>query len=452
MVMHFPGTESATLEFKESLPNTNKLLQEAIAFANHYGGRIVIGVRDDGTIKGIDESHAEQLLEFINNTFYREITPPLMPLVFTRRFGDRVVLIIEVHEGTTKPYHLTSVGVKEGTYIRVGRSSVRATADTIQMLQWTARGKFPDEYPVYRASWNNIDEQKFRSFLKNRKTRGSTPDLRKIALSYRIITEEQGREFATTAGILLFGKETQALLSECHIVCSQFKGISGRDALRSIDCTGTLFEQFEQAFSFTTSCLSKSFQIKSVVRSEEYEIPLIALREIFLNAVVHRDYSIKAPTKIAIFDDRIEVFSPGNFPGPLTSDLLEAGITYVRNAFVCKVFREAGYIEKLGTGFSTVFRLFREAHLLAPTVIEGSGFVKCILPRKKSTPEKTALLPQERALKFIRSRDTVSISDLSQELQVSRASAGRILKELVDGKMIESQGRGPSTRYVVVKS
>ncbi len=375
-----------------------------------------------------------------------------MPAVSTRRFGDRVVLIVEVHEGTTKPYHLTSAGVNEGTFVRVGRSSVRATADTIQMLQWAARGKFPDEYPVYRACWEDIDEQKFRLFLKSRKIRGSAPDLRKIALSYRIITEEQGREFATTAGILLFGRETQAFLPECYIVCSQFKGTSGRDALRSVDCTGSLFEQFEQAFLFTTSCLSKSFKIRSVVRTEEYEIPLIALREILLNAVVHRDYSVKAPTKIAIFDDRIEVFSPGNFPGPLTSDLLEAGITYVRNAFICKVFREAGYIEKLGTGFSTVFRLFRDAHLLAPVVIEGSGYVKCVLPRKKSSPEKAAAIPQDRALQFIKSRRAVSIRDLSQELQVSRATAGRILKDLVDAKQIESQGRGPSTRYIIMES
>ncbi|MEI8025490.1 MAG: RNA-binding domain-containing protein [Pseudomonadota bacterium] len=448
--MHFPGTESSTLEFKESLPNTSKLLQEAVAFANQYGGRIVIGVRDDGTIKGIDESQAEQLLEFINNTFYREITPPLMPLVLTQRFGDNVVLIIEVHEGITKPYHLTTPGLNEGTFVRVGRSSVRATADTIQMLQWASRGRFPDEYPVFRASWKDIDEQKFRIFLQNRKMQGSTPDLRKIALSYHIITEEQGREFATTAGILLFGKETNVLLPECHIVCSQFKGISGREALRSIDCTGTLFEQFEQAFEFTTSCLSKSFQIRSVVRTEEYEIPLIALREIFLNAVVHRDYSLKAPTKIAIFDDRIEVFSPGNFPGPLTLDLLEAGITYVRNAFICKVFREAGYIEKLGTGFSIVFRLFREAHLLAPVVIEGSGFVKCVLSRKKSSPEKTAVLPHDRALQIIKSRGALSIRDLSQELQISRATAGRILKTLIEANKIESQGRGPSTRYIIV--
>jgi ATP-dependent DNA helicase RecG len=449
--MRFPRTESSTLEFKEALPSTNKLLQEAVAFANQHGGSIVIGVRDDGTIKGIDETQAQQFLEFINNTFYREITPPLMPLVFTRRFGTRLILIIEIHEGTTKPYYLTTVGVKEGTFVRVGRSSVRATADTIQMLQWAARGKFPDEYPVYRASWKDIDDRKFRLFLKNRKVQGNAPDLRKIALSYHIITDEQGREFATTAGILLFGKETQALLPECHIVCSQFRGTSGRDAIRSIDCAGTLFEQFEQAFSFTASCLSKSFQIKSVVRSEEYEIPIIALREILLNAVVHRDYSIKAPTKIAIFDDRIEVFSPGNFPGPLTPDLLEAGITYVRNAFICKIFREAGYIEKLGTGFSTVFRLFREAHLIAPVVNEGSGFVKCVLSRRKLSPEKAAVHPQDRALHFMKSRGAVSIRDLSEELQVSRASAGRILKELVKAGKIESQGRGPSTQYILVK-
>jgi len=100
-----------------------------------------------------------------------------------------------------------------------------------------------------------------------------------------------------------------------------------------------------------------------------------------MNAIVHRDYSIPAPTKIAIYNDRMEVFSPENFPGPIDLDDLEKGLTFIRNPIICRIFREAGYIEKLGSGFRMLFESYRNYNLLRPSVIEGNGFIKCILPR-----------------------------------------------------------------------
>lgn len=108
------------------------------------------------------------------------------------------------------------------------------------------------------------------------------------------------------------------------------------------------------------------------------------------NALVHRNYQIPAPCKIAIYADRVEVFSPGNFPGPIQTNNLELGITYIRNPVLCHIFREAGYIEKLGSGFITLFSEYRRAQLPTPSVIEGNGFVKCILPRPINNEELPA--------------------------------------------------------------
>ncbi len=150
-------------------------------------------------------------------------------------------------------------------------------------------------------------------------------------------------------------------------------GKSGRTALASRDCTGSLFEQFECAYEFIVKNLSKSFEIKEKRRTEQYEIPVIALREVLLNAIVHRNYIIQAPIKIAIYEDRIEFFSPGIFPGPLNTANLRSGITYIRNSVITRIFREAGYIEKLDTGFINLFESYEKLGLKQPVVIEGDN-------------------------------------------------------------------------------
>ena len=165
------------------------------------------------------------------------------------------------------------------------------------------------------------------------------------------------------------------------IICSHFSGISGRAAIASVDCTGTLFEQFETAYNFILSRLSRSFIIRAPKREEQFEIPPEAIREVLLNAIIHRNYHINGPTKISIYNNRIEFFNPGVFLGPLDTHSLKLGLTYIRNNVICKVFREAGYIEKLGSGFITLFNSYEQMGLYPPEVIQGENFIKCILPR-----------------------------------------------------------------------
>jgi ATP-dependent DNA helicase RecG len=133
------------------------------------------------------------------------------------------------------------------------------------------------------------------------------------------------------------------------------------------------------------------------------------------------------------------------FPGPLNIDNLEEGITYIRNSVICKIFREAGYIEKMGTGFITMFESYAKANLKKPQIIEGQNFIKCILTREKDLNTSNSDPIIDLCLKF----DDISISDVIKTLNITRATAGRRLRKLVDSGLIIKHGKGPASRYSI---
>jgi ATP-dependent DNA helicase RecG len=251
--------------------------------------------------------------------------------------------------------------------------------------------------------------------------------------------------------MLLFGKEPQKHLTESFIICSHFLGNSGREVVATRDCTGSLFQQYKECMTFLLTQLNMRFTIEGMnPREQELEVPEEALREVVINALVHRSYHISAPTKIAIYGDRIEVFSPGNFPGPIQIDHLTIGITYIRNIIIARAFREIGLMEKLGSGFQTLFRCYEEAGLPTPIIHEGGGFVKCILPRPVG---KTLFQEyQDPLIKLFNTHLEVKIVDVMKALAISRATATRRLQVLLDQGIVERVGLGPSTRYVRVKN
>jgi predicted HTH transcriptional regulator len=431
--MQYPESESSTVEWKKDIPRNDQLIKTAIGFCNQFGGKLVIGVDDNGLITGVPEDAIEQLLEFVDKTIYEATSPSVIPRTYIQRFADKAILVIEVAPGMNKPYYRTSEGIDKGTYIRLGRSTMRATKEIIEELQWQSRGIDYECLPVRRASKEDLDTAKIKDFLDKRKSKDEAKITDHLLKSYDLIAYEQTGCFPTVAGILMFGRNPQSYVSESMIICSHFLGTSGRETLATVDCVGTLFDQFHQAYGFILSRLYRSFTIRGPKREEVLEIPEEAIREALLNTLVHRNYHIKAPIKIAIFDDRIEFFSPGQFPGPMKIDHMKMGITYLRNPAICKVFREAGYIEKLGTGLLTIFSTYEERGLQCPEFVDGENYVKCILPRKS----RAASLEAELVMKLFDDKEEISIQDVMRYLSAPRASAGRRLKELVDkGRII----------------
>ncbi len=451
--MKYPGEESSTLEFKGSVPANEQIVKTIIGFCNGNGGKLILGVEDGGAIVGLPEGDAQRLMEYLNKCIFESSSPPIIPAVYLQRIADRILLVIEVSAGMNKPYYRSSEGLAKGTYIRLGRCTLRATADMIEELKWYSSGRSFDAMAIYHAREEDLDETKMLKFFNSRKrAKVDSPSLELLA-SYQLVLEEHAMRYPTVGGVLLFGKEPQRFLSEAMILCSHFSGTSGREAIASVDCTGTLFEQFNLAYDFIVGRLNRSFSIHGPKREEELEIPEEAIREVLLNAIVHRNYHIPAPTKIAIYENRIELFSPGTFPGPLDTNNLKMGLTYIRNRTICKVFREARYIEKLGSGFITLFESYEKRGLPVPEVIEGENFIKCILPRApvkaSMRPRRIGDLPEDemKILDLYQLVEELSISDVMEALHLSRTTAGRRLSSLVEKGLLLQKGQGKATRY-----
>jgi ATP-dependent DNA helicase RecG len=455
--MKYPEQESSLLEFKKEIPKNDQIIKTVIAFCNHKGGRLIVGVDNNGTIVGIDESRVQEMLEYVEKSIYDASHPAIIPLVYTQNIGDKILLIIEVFPGSTKPYFVKADGAARGVYVRLGRSTLRATQETIQELSWQASGRSLDQMPVYQASLQDFDEKKIHQFFVTKRV--STKALGKLETllsDYHFATREQTRLYPTVAGMLLFGVHPQHFLPQAYTVCTHFSGttLDHTQVLSTKDFTGTLIDQYNEAYDFVMSKMASSYVIKGPRRYDTIEIPQEAVREVIINAFAHRNYHLAAPIKIAIFKDRIEVFSPGSFAGPLTQHNLLMGLSFIRNDVICKVFKEIGIIEAFGIGFTTLFERYRARNLPTPEVIEGENFVKCILPRPDTTKKRAVLevdLAQENILKLFNHATEITINDLMNTLNLARATAGRRLKELVDQKVLKKVGRGRTTRYVRIQ-
>lgn len=446
--MRYPEFESSTLEFKREWKGHRQIVKAVIGFCNTYGGRLVIGVNDESSIAGLSESELEDAMESLYQSIFDASTPHIIPRLFVQHFEGRAVLYVEVSEGMNKPYYLRSEGVDKGTYIRLGRHTMRATSEIIQELKWQSSGIDYETMPVFKASVDDLDQKAILQFLTARKNHGEAKINDDTLKSYNIITYDSSRKYPSILGILLFGRNPQHYLSEAMIICSHFQGISGRETIATVDCNGSLFNQFKQAFAFIIDRIYHSFTIKGLKREDKLEIPEVAIREALLNMIVHRNYHIKAPSKIAIYDDRIEFFSPGQFPGPISLENLKGGITYLRNSAICKILREASYIEKLGTGFIAIFSSYDKHHLKTPQIIEGENYIKCILPRlpaEASVREMYSI--RDEILKLFEINIEISVKEVVQKLSISRATAVRRINSLIKEGILERIGHTKGIRY-----
>ena len=177
-----------------------------------------------------------------------------------------------------------------------------------------------------------------------------------------------------------------------------------------------------------------------------YEIDPAALREAILNACIHRRYDIEDAIKISVFSDRIEVLSPGNFPGPIQDYL--SGISYARNPYLRQLARKNGLVEKRGLGFRLMFKLCKENGNPPPDIIEQENSVKVVLWRIFDSSIQDSLPPKLKALEQLaRNKEPFGITKAAKLLAVSKNTARTYLKKLIKENRLEIRGQGRATKY-----
>ena len=357
--------EVSGVQFKERILDKYDIACELVAFSNSHGGKLVVGIKDKtGETNALSYSEVQETTNLLSDIASENVVPSILIKIDTVEVEDGNLVIATVKEGLNKPYHDNKgiVWVKNGA----DKRKVFDNAELAEMM--TDCGSFaPDEAGVRDATVNDLDATTIKQFLGNRfdrvlEKKGLTGDAfneasldmicsaiakghdcEKILRNLRFIRPDGS---LTVAAMLLFGKYTQRWLPMMTAKCICFAGNSVgskvfRDKVNDADMEGNLLHQYDTIMDFFTRNLH-NVQVEDEFNSMgKLEIPYTSLVEFTVNSLVHRSLNMKAPVRIFIFDNRVEIHSPGALPNGLTIDDIKAGTSMPRNMFL---FNNAIYL------------------------------------------------------------------------------------------------------------
>jgi ATP-dependent DNA helicase RecG len=457
--------ESRTLEFKEFLPNSENIAKTLIAFANGAGGKLIIGVQDKTQkITGISDSDIFSYSDKLTSILHDRCVPDIIPEIYRWQVDDKIIIVVEVFPGSSTPYYLIKEGRDKGVYVRVGASTRKASPEQVQQLERKRANVSYDEVPLFECGKQDLDLEKLaRDFETYTGRKLADKDLSNL----HILTKEAGNIHPTVGGYLLAGTDEQKFFQSA-VKCARFKGTTPDIFIDRKEFRGSIYEQAEQAMKFLQTHLELSGKVEGIQRKDHYIIPLEALREAVINAIVHRDYSISgADIKIAVFDDLVEITSPGTMPGALTTEDIGTGRSEIRNKVLARFFKEIAFIEQWGTGINKIIRICNDNNLPDPEFKESGNFFQTIFrkpPTSNGGLNEGLNEPNERLneglneglktlLEAIINHPGTMAKDLSGLLENRPIKTlERQIKQLTDKNLIERRGSRKTGGYYLKKT
>ncbi len=444
--------ETEEVEFKKSTAQLEKGMRALCAFLNHKGGAVYFGI-DNKTLVG--QQVSDPTLRSISQKVRQKIKPEITPEITVHGDGREKVIKVTVKEGLNKLYYLDGVAYK-----RVGTENPVIPPEEIERIIMEKRNKYWDSEICEGACMKDIDEEKVKWFLDERFSARKIPHpsqmnvsdfLRNICCA-KIVNKEV---VITNSGILFFGKNPQIFMP-FRILCARFRGDElSRTTIDSIDCSGTLWEMLKQAEGFVKKNV-RLFGFRtglSFRRIDKLEYPAEAVREVILNALIHREYTIPSDIRIFIFDSRIEIISPGRFPEGVTP---QKPLHMPRNPILCQLMREIGYIEKYGTGIYFVRDLCNEWGIPEPefetggletrVIFRSSGEGILIPEMKKRGIELNDR--QVACLHYFTENPYITNKKYQELNNVGKKAAYIDIHDLLDKGLITQEGKGRSVRYI----
>ena len=452
--------ENKTLEFKETMPTPQAIAKTACSFSNGGGGTILIGVEDKNkTITGIDEQEIHILEEKIANIVYTIVEPTPSNHITIHNVDGKLLLKIDVFPGSLKPYHLKSKGELEGTFIRVGSTNRKADIETIEGLRRQRMNISFDETSVIDASLEELHTKKIEFYLNKREEVRDIPKVEpdtKFLKKIKAIQQQNGSIYPTAAGILLFSSEPEKYIPGAIIKCARFKGTEMDEFIDQKIIKGSLFSQIEETIAFFKKNVKRGAKIEGVYRKEEYEYPETAIREAVVNAICHRDYSRKgADIKFVIFDNRIEITSPGGLLPQISLSDLGTGVSELRNKIIGRIFNETGLIEGWGTGIRRIRKQIEEKGVVPPEFRESNGFFKAIIYNEPLQERFELDKDEKEIIAYIQKHGKAGTKDLEKVLGKSKATIKRKIRTLTENGYLIWKGKSkkdPSGHYELTGS
>ncbi len=443
--------ENEQVEFK--LNFNKKIIETIVSFSNKKGGKLFLGIADTGKITGIELS--KESIQNWQNEIKTKTEPAVFPDFEEIIIENKTVIVILVPEFPVKP-----VSLQGRYYIRKKNSNHLLALNEINDVYLQSIQTSWDSYPYADAKNTDLDETKILSFIEKVNSSGRfklngkpLECLKKL----RLIKNNT----PTNAAMLLFSKEE--LFYNIHI--GRFKTQS--HIIDDKMVRGTLFEAVENTIKFIISHLKVAFEItgKSVQRTEIFEYPLSAIRELVLNAIIHRDYKSPTDIQIKIFDKEITIFNPGGLFGNLTIEDLKTDNYQAqsRNKLITEAFYLTKDIEKYGSGYRRV----REQIAKYPTMYfnfeENSGgyLVKIGYEKQKTnkvtdkvTDNVTDNVTDKRSeliLNLIRKNEKISTTEIARELNVTKRTILRDIEKLKGQNKLKRSGNNKTGYWKIIK-
>ncbi|MBW1737248.1 MAG: putative DNA binding domain-containing protein [Deltaproteobacteria bacterium] len=397
--------ENSGIEFKRDDIRPEQLAREVVALANFQGGRIILGVEDDGSISGLQRDKTE---EWVMNVFRDKIHPMILPFYEELQMdAQRRVAVVSFPQGISKPYVVRHHG-REEIYIRMGTTSQRASREQQARLHAIGGMLHTELMPVPGTSLQSLDAARLENYLRDIIRDIELPDTPKewekrlLGLGF-LIDGQDNQIFCTIAGLLLFGINPRRFLKQSGLRVMVFEGMDKEyQALLDDILDGPLVGRWEIGDSgkklIDTGLIEKFMDcVGPFISQEASEIdedlrrekiwfyPLDAVREIVVNALAHRDWTRFVDVEIGIYADRFEVISPGALQNTMTIEKMVAGQRSPRNTLIMEVLRDYGYVDFRGMGIRTkVIPLMMRENKVEPYFEATEDYLKTVLPRKSS--------------------------------------------------------------------
>ena len=424
--------ESINIEYKVEMPKkSEKYMKTVVAFANGRGGRIVFGV-DDKTLNivGMNPDTIFQTMDAITNAISDSCEPKIYPDVTLQSIDDKTIIVVEIHPGPMRPYYIKNKGLVDGTYVRVAGTSRHAEGYMLKELILEGQNRYFDNEPCEYLEINEDDIKDLCDKMKkiaientwNDEEKAAIRDVTKnILITWGILKEDNGKIIPTNAYALLTGK----MQIQPTIQCAVFKGKTRAYFVDRREFSGPIQYQVQLAFQYVLEKINMGMQIKGIYRQDVYELPINSVRELIANAVAHRNYLEPGNIQVAIFDDRLEVTSPGMLLNTVSIKKMIEGYSRLRNPAIANAFAYMKIIEKWGTGIPRILRECKEYGLKKPELIDFDGDFRVNMYRREEKSKTTQTTTQ------ITTQTTIKLTKNDHEiLQVIQNNPALSQKEI----------------------
>lgn len=472
--------ETDNVEFKIDIPpKSEKYMKTVVAFANGNGGRLVFGVENNTwKVIGFSKEEVFQKMDAITNAIYDSCEPKITPNVAIQEVEGKAIIVAEIIPGMQRPYYIKAQGIMEGTYVRVAGSTRHAEKYRVQELIMDGTNRSFDQLRCEDV----VSEEEIASFCDRLYAHAialCSSDTMKAQiykvgknqlLSWKLLVEKADAYHPTNGYLLLEGNSDE--FPEAAIQCAVFKGNVRDIFITRKEFTGSIYEQIDKAYEFVLQHINLGSRIEGVARQDYYELPIKTIREIISNAVCHRSYLTPGKIQVALFDDRLEVTSPGMLDSEITIEKMKTGLSKIRNKGIAAAFAYMNVVEAWGSGIPKMFREAKEYGLREPELIDMGSDFRVNLYRKAATVDQNGVInplksgnpaqsgnlvlsgiaglteQEARVVEYVQKNQSCTTAQIVRLLNIKDRRTRGILSSLSEKEILKKSGKARNTIYI----